>query len=87
MAKNFHQPTRMCISCRERDAQSKLFRAKCRDGELSAFNGYGRSFYICQVCFENDKKLSKAIMRQCRSGEREKLMNKLKEIITDDRKS
>jgi predicted RNA-binding protein YlxR (DUF448 family) len=87
MAKNFHQPTRMCLSCRERDIKSKLYRAQCSNGELSAFGGYGRSFYICHACLENDKKLSRALMRQCRSSQKDKLMNKLKEIITDDRKS
>jgi uncharacterized protein len=85
MAKNFHQPTRMCISCREREAQSKLLRLSCVDGKISLFQGVGRSFYLCSTCQEDDKKLSRAILRQCRSNERETLMNKLKEIITDDR--
>ena len=85
MAKNFHQPTRMCISCRVREEQSKLLRLSCIDGEVSLFRGTGRSFYLCSSCQEDDRKLSKAIMRQCRSNKREKLMNKLKEIITDDR--
>jgi len=85
MAKNFHQPTRMCLSCRERDIQSSLLRLCCSDGELSSFDGSGRSFYFCQDCLNDDKKISKSLMRQCRSGDREKLMNKLKEIITDDR--
>jgi len=85
MAKKFHQPTRMCISCRERDAQSNLLRLCCVNGEISSFYGRGRSFYLCKSCQENDKKLSKTLMRQCKSNQREKLMNKLKEIITDDR--
>ena len=85
MAKNFHQPTRMCVSCRQRDAQSNLLRLRCSDGELSLFDGVGRSFYLCKTCLDDGKKLSKALMRQCRSNKREQLMNKLKEIITDDR--
>jgi len=85
MSKIFYQPTRMCVSCRERDAQSKLLRLSCRDGEVSLFSGDGRSFYLCKNCQIDEKKLSKAIMRQCRSNQREQLMNKLKEIITDDR--
>ena len=87
MAKKFHQPTRMCVSCRKRDAQFQLLRLQCLDGEISAFNGFGRSFYLCQSCLKEDKKLFRALMRQCKSSEKDKLMNKLKEIIADDRKS
>jgi uncharacterized protein len=85
MSKIFHQPTRMCVSCRERDAQAKLLRLSCVDGKISSFSGKGRSFYFCLNCQQDDKKLSKALMRQCRSNQKEQLMNKLKEIITDDR--
>jgi predicted RNA-binding protein YlxR (DUF448 family) len=87
MAKKFHQPTRMCVSCRQRDSQLNLVRLRCIDGELTSFNGVGRSFYLCQSCLKEDKKIIRALMRQCRGGDKEKLMNKLKEIITDDRKS
>jgi predicted RNA-binding protein YlxR (DUF448 family) len=87
MAKIFYQPTRMCISCRERDIQINLFRLQCTGGDLSLFSKLGRSFYICKNCLQDDKKISKSLMRQCRSGDKEKLMNKLKEIITDDRES
>jgi predicted RNA-binding protein YlxR (DUF448 family) len=85
MAKNFHQPTRMCVSCRERDAQSNLLRLSCIDGEISLYLHRGRSFYLCSSCLKDEKRLSKTLMRQCRSNRKEELMNKLKEIITDDR--
>jgi len=87
MAKKFNQPQRMCISCRQRDAQNNLFRFRCEDSQLSVFKGIGRSFYICKVCLDNENKVSKALMRQCRSGDKTRFMNTLKEIITDDRKS
>lgn len=87
MAKNFHQAIRMCISCRERQAQKLLVRLQCKEGLLETFNNSGRSFYICNDCLTNEKKIIKALMRQCKSGEKEKLVNRLKEIITDDRKS
>jgi predicted RNA-binding protein YlxR (DUF448 family) len=87
MAKKFNQPIRMCIACRERDAQNNLLRLRCEDSQLVEFMGVGRSFYICKVCLDNEKKLSKALMRQCRSSDKTKFMNTLKEIITDDRKS
>ncbi len=87
MAKIFYQPTRMCISCRVREVQNNLLRVQYIDGLLENFSGKGRSFYICKDCLTQEKKLSKALMRQCKSGEKDKLMNRLKEIITDDRKS
>jgi predicted RNA-binding protein YlxR (DUF448 family) len=87
MAKKFHQPTRMCVSCRQKEAQFNLLRLKCNNAELALFNGVGRSFYLCNNCLNEDKKVIRALMRQCKSGEKDKLMNKLKEIITDDRKS
>ncbi|WP_324173003.1 DUF448 domain-containing protein [Sulfurimonas sp.] len=77
----------MCISCRERDEQSKLLRLQCINGLLESFSGNGRSFYICKNCILIEKKVLKALMRQCKSGDRNKFTNKLKEIITDDRKS
>lgn len=84
MAQKFHKPTRMCISCRERDVQSNLLRLQCVDAGLIRFNGVGRSFYVCSICLEDEKRIAKALMRECRSGERDKLLNKLKEIITNE---
>ncbi len=85
MAKNLHQIVRMCISCRGRNIQSDMQRFQCVDGILKPFDGNGRTFYLCDNCLSDEKKLLKALMRQCKSGDKEKLMNKLKEIITDDR--
>jgi len=87
MAKKFNQPLRMCISCREREIQDKLLRLQCIDGSIEVFNGSGRSFYLCENCILLEKKVLKALMRQCRSGDKDKFTNKLKEIIADDRKS
>jgi len=87
MATNFHRPIRMCISCRGRYEQKLLVRLQCKDGSLEVFKKIGRSFYICKACLDNEKKIIKSLMRQCRSGDKEKLINRLKEIITDDRES
>jgi len=87
MAKKFYLPTRMCITCRQRDAQSNLLRLQCIAGTLDVFFGSGRSFYICKTCLNEEKKVSKSLMRQCKSADKNKFMNKLKEIIADDRKS
>ena len=87
MATKFHTPTRMCISCRDRHPQNTLLRLQCKEGSLESFNGKSRSFYLCKSCLENEKKLTRSLMRQCKSSEKEKLTNRLKEIITDDRES
>jgi predicted RNA-binding protein YlxR (DUF448 family) len=87
MAKKFNQPLRMCISCRQRDSQNNLLRLQYIDNSIEVFKGIGRSFYLCENCILLEKKVLKALMRQCKSGDKDKFMNKLKEIITDDRKS
>jgi len=87
MAKKFYQPTRMCVSCRKREQQKNLLRLQYIDGVLSNFSGAGRSFYICYDCLDDDKKVLKSLMRTCKSGNKEKLMNKLKESIAYERKS
>lgn len=77
----------MCISCRQRDAQNRLVRLQCINGSIESFRLVGRSFYVCQDCISDEKKVLKSLMRQCKSGDKEIFLNKLKEIIVDDRKS
>jgi len=87
MMKIIYKPTRMCISCRGKSSQDELLRFQYFNGSLERFLGQGRSFYLCRDCISQEKKVSRSLMRQCRSGEKDKLMNRLKEIIADDRKS
>ena len=82
-----HLPTRMCVACRTKTAQNDLLRLQCKNQEISHFHGEGRSFYFCDDCLSQEKKIVKALMRQCRGGDKDKFMNKLKEIIVDERKS
>jgi len=87
MMKISHKPIRMCVSCRERNTQDSLVRLRCNQGSLEVYKMNGRSFYLCKNCINEEKKVLKSLMRQCKNGNREKLMNKLKEIIADDGKS
>lgn len=87
MAKKLHLPTRMCIACRTKTVQNDLLRLQCKNQEILHFQGEGRSFYFCDDCLSQEKKIVKALMRQCRGGDKDKFMNKLKEIIVDERKS
>ena len=79
-----NQPLRMCVSCRQRDAQTHLFRLQCIKSQISLFGGSGRSFYLCKICLKDEKKALKSLMRQCKSGERDRFLNILKEIIVDE---
>jgi len=57
------QPIRMCISCRTRYAQNTLLRLKLLDKEVLIFNGTGRSFYLCEACVNNQKKVKGLVKR------------------------
>ena len=70
----------MCIVCRSRAEQSSLLRLQCSDRSLQPFGGQGRSFYLCSDCFTS-KKTARALARQCKSGETQRLLIELKEII------
>ena len=53
---------RMCVACRGRFAQDSLKRLQIKNGEVVAFSGFGRSFYLCDSCIESkncEKILSK----------------------------
>jgi predicted RNA-binding protein YlxR (DUF448 family) len=87
MPKKLNRPVRMCITCRGRYAQNELHRLQCLHDSLEKYKAIGRSFYICKTCLKDEKKVLKSLMRQCRSGEKDKFTSRLKEIITDDRES
>jgi predicted RNA-binding protein YlxR (DUF448 family) len=85
MARKFHKPQRTCITCRGKFAQSKLVRLQCKDRQLVSYSHQGRSFYLCKDCVDDEKKTARSLARACKSGELEKLMNQLREIIIDVR--
>ncbi|PHS33978.1 MAG: hypothetical protein COA92_02770 [Sulfurovum sp.] len=51
------QPIRMCITCRTRHPQNTLIRLKLSGKEVVAHDGKGRSFYLCDMCTKNEKKI------------------------------
>ena len=55
MRKN--EPIRMCIACRERELQKKLIRLQQDNSTIFPYTGQGRSFYLCNICSANDKKI------------------------------
>lgn len=51
----------MCIICRDRFEQNRLIRLQIKDGVLSEFTGFGRSFYLCKNCTKHNLKLIKIL--------------------------
>jgi predicted RNA-binding protein YlxR (DUF448 family) len=75
------QPTRMCIACRSRQPQNTLIRLKQEDKEIVEFDGKGRSFYLCDICVKNDKKI-KGLVKRFKQDE-ERLIKLLKKLTAD----
>lgn len=86
MARKLYVPIRMCIQCRQRQAQSSLIRLQCKDKTIQKFDGIGRSLYVCLTCIENPK-LVKHLAGRCKSGKdsQNNISNILKELRADDR--
>ncbi len=57
------QPTRMCIACRSRHPQNTLIRLRQDGKDIVAFDGTGRSFYLCVECVNNEKKVKGLVKR------------------------
>lgn len=63
-------PIRMCIVCKSRFPQSDLFRFQVKSLESYDFTKQCRSFYICKICIDKDKKkLQKALQRYAKIPE------------------
>jgi predicted RNA-binding protein YlxR (DUF448 family) len=72
------QPIRMCIACRSRHPQNTLIRLKQEGQEIVAYDGKGRSFYLCHVCATDSKKIKGLVKRFRQDQERfTKLLTKL----------
>ena len=72
------QPTRMCIACRSRYPQNSLIRLKQEGKDIVAFDGKGRSFYLCSVCCVNGKKI-KGLTKRFKQDE-ERFVTLLKQL-------
>jgi len=87
------RPLRMCIVCRARLEKKELLRLKCESKNLIKYNGFGRSFYICNSCIDEflkqelnskkNKKIENALCKQCKN--KDEYLVQLKEILTDVR--
>ena len=75
------QPVRMCISCRSRHPQNSLIRLKQVGQDVMASDGKGRSFYLCEACVKNEKKI-KGLTKRFKQDE-ERFVKLLKELINN----
>jgi len=69
----------MCIACRSRHPQNTLIRLKLEGKDVVAFDGRGRSFYLCDVCSTNEKKI-KGLTKRFKQ-DAEYFVKLLKELI------
>jgi len=60
--KNSH-PIRMCIACRSRYPQNSLIRLKQDGKDVVAYDGRGRSFYLCDSCRRDEKRIKGLVKR------------------------
>ena len=79
MRKN--EPIRMCIACRERELQRKLIRLQQNNNNIFPYTGQGRSFYLCNICGTNEKKI-KGLTKRFRlsTDDSERFVKYLKEL-------
>ena len=75
------QPIRMCITCRSRHPQNTLIRLRQVGKEVIAFDGRGRSFYLCVNCVKNEKKVKGLVKRF--KQELEPFTKLLKELVNN----
>jgi len=75
------QPIRMCIACRSRHPKNTLIRLKQDDTMIIAFDGKGRSFYLCLECVNNEKKV-KGLVKRFRQ-DTERFTKLLKELMNN----
>jgi predicted RNA-binding protein YlxR (DUF448 family) len=64
------QPIRMCISCRSRHPQNSLIRLREEAKLVVKYSGIGRSFYLCNSCVQNEKKVKGLVKRFKQDQER-----------------
>jgi len=76
-------PIRTCVSCRNKQNQDTLNRLQCINKKLQLFTGFGRSFYICNNCIDETKRLEKALFRHCKN--KDNYIVQLKEIFANGR--
>lgn len=71
---------RMCIGCRQRFLQAELIRLKFDHDNLAFFNGFGRSFYLCESCIDKEKIFQSILKMKNAPKNKEKIQFGIQEI-------
>jgi len=75
------QPIRMCIACRNRYPQNSLIRLRQVESDVVISDGKGRSFYLCDTCSTNEKKIKGLVKRF--KQDKERFIKLLKELVNN----
>ena len=70
---------RTCVVCRDKFNQKNLLRLQCINKLLLNFTQKERSFYLCEKCILDDKKVLKTLYRQCKN--KADYLHQLEEIV------
>ena len=76
---NIKKPIRMCVCCRLRFNKYYLLRLQCIDKSIVSFTNSGRSFYLCEACYNDTKRVKNSIYKQCKNKADYEIQ--LKEIV------
>lgn len=61
-------PVRMCVICKERNAQKNLYRFQIKASQITKFSGFGRSYYVCGLCVKKDEKVLQKAFSKLNKG-------------------
>lgn len=79
---NKSSPVRMCIVCRVRLSRASLMRLKIVNGELREFDGFGRSFYLCSHCLNNNRLYVKLKKLKSLTQTKEQIYLSMEELVS-----
>jgi len=71
---------RTCIACRKKMSQKVLLRLVIHKGEIEAFKGAGRSFYLCKECLNNTQRIAKSLNRLKTLNQKQQSITTIEEI-------
>ena len=71
----------MCIASRNRYPQNSLIRLRQVESDVVISDGKGRSFYLCDTCSTNEKKIKGLVKRF--KQDKERFIKLLKELVNN----
>ena len=75
-----NRAVRMCVGCHQRFLQSQLLRLIYDEDSIKVFSGMKRSFYFCQECLKNEKRIIVGLSCSKKSKPKPKHIIEIQEI-------